>query len=271
VKPYLQDSDLTIYQGDALEVLRELPDESVDCCVTSPPYLDARSEYPSPTIPEFSDIFHELGRVVTGPFLLDVGRMWFKGVERMWWWYLLEVAADSGWRLRDTRIWCKPNANPIHGAVFVDSHEYVFVLMRSGCGCRLNEDALRRPHSAETIARHKRAWKSHRGVKGEVAERSTRVPLNPLGARPRSYFEAQVGGEKGNKHPAPMPLEVAQELVTLASFPGQIVIDPFGGSGTTAVACRALGRSTILIDRDPDYCAMAAKRLSQLSLLAEER
>lgn len=61
--PYLSDPDVTIYCGDALEVLRGLPDESVDAVVTSPPYLDARPEYPSPTLPQFEVIFRELGRV----------------------------------------------------------------------------------------------------------------------------------------------------------------------------------------------------------------
>jgi DNA modification methylase len=270
VKPYLQDPDVTIYCGDALEVLRELSDESVDCCVTSPPYLDARPEYPSPTLEEFASIFTELDRVLTNCCIVNVGRIWRKGIEQLWWTELLGAARGAGWYLLDTRIWLKPNANPIHGEVFADSHEYVFVLGRAGD--RLNEDALRRPHAESTRARFGRAWTNHKGVKEPITSkaRKQRAVPNPVGARPRSYFAAVVGREKGNRHPAPMPLDVAKELVLLASFPGQTVIDPFAGSGTTGVACRVLGRDALLIDSKPDYCEMSAKRLAQLSLLSDE-
>jgi len=103
-------------------VLRELPDSSVHCCVTSPPYLSARPEYPSPTLDGFAHIFSEMRRVVTGPAIVNIGRTWRGGCEYRWWDDLLTVLEDYGWAHLDTRVWIKPNANPIHGAVFADSH-----------------------------------------------------------------------------------------------------------------------------------------------------
>ena len=74
MKPYLQDADLTIYCGDALEVLRELPDESVDCCVTSPPYWGLRDygtdgqlgleETPDLYLARMVEVFREVRRVL---------------------------------------------------------------------------------------------------------------------------------------------------------------------------------------------------------------
>jgi DNA modification methylase len=183
VKPYLQDPDLTLYNGDALEVLRSLPDKTVDAAVTSPPYLDARPEYPSPTCEEFNAIFGELRRVVTGPLLMNVGRIFRGRTESLWWTELLREAWLQDWQ--------------------------------------------------------------------------------------PSYVLVDTGREKGNSHPAPMALDLALHLVALASWPGQTVTDPFAGSGTTAIAARRLGRNAVLIERDASYCALAASRLSQLSLLAE--
>jgi adenine-specific DNA-methyltransferase len=268
VTPYLQDADFTLWNGDALAVLRTLDDESATACVTSPPYLDARPEYDSPTVQTFADIFEQLARVLTDCCLVNVGRIWRKGIEQMWWLDLIRVAKHSGWHLLDTLVWIKPNANPIHGEVFANSHEYVLILGRAGD--RLNVDGIRRRHAESTQARFGRAWTNHRGVKEprESRARKTQAIPNPLGALPRSYVEVFVGREKGIKHPAPMALMLAEHLVTLAAKPRQTVLDPFIGSGTTAVAARKLGRSCIGIDNSEVYCAEAARRTQQLGLEA---
>ncbi len=263
----VRDADFTLYVGEAIDVLRSLPDGVAQACVTSPPYLDTRPEYDSPTPAEFADVFAELARVLTDCCLVNVGRLWRKGVEQLWWLELLHAARHSDWHLLDTLVWIKPNANPIHGEVFSNSHEYVLVLGRAGD--RLNEDGIRRPHAESTRARFGRGWTNHRGVKGfpdSKARKTTRGEPNPLGARPRSYVEVHVGSEKGIRHPAPMALALAEHLVNLATFPDGPVLDPFAGSGTTSLAARRLGRSSIAIERSEEYAREAAARLSQLPL-----
>lgn len=268
-QPFVCDPDLTIWRGDALEVLRGMASESIDAIVTSPPYLDARPEYPSPSPAQFGLIFAELRRICVGPLLLNVGRLWRNHVEQQWWSVLLDAARHHEWHQLDTLVWIKPNANPIHGEVFTNSHEYVFVL--GFPGDTLNVDSIRVPHAESTQARFGRSWTNHKGVKNPIASkaRKTRVEPNPLGGRPRSYIEICVGGEKGNEHPAPMPSQLAEHLVAVSSWPGAVVLDPFAGSGTTLLAARKLGRQSVGIELNPEYCAMAAKRCQQLSLLAE--
>jgi DNA modification methylase len=259
-----------LYVGDVRDVLATLPDASVDCVVTSPPYLDARPEYPSPTLAEFGEILLELRRVVTGPMLWNLGRIFRDHCEVRWQEALLVIAEQAGWSHRDTRVWVKPNANPIHGEVFADRHEYVYVL--GAPDALLNVDASRAPYAEASIPRLRRGWTNHVGVKGDDsrARDRRRSDPHPLGARPPSYMVVDTGREKGNPHPAPMPLLMAESLVVLASWPGQTVLDPFAGSGTTCLAARRHGRRSVGIELSPEYAALAARRLQQLSLLAEE-
>jgi len=64
-------------------------------------------------------------------------------------------------------------------------------------------------------------------------------------------------------HPAPFPVELAERVIRLFSYKGDIVLDPFNGSGTTCVAAKRTGRHYIGYDVDPEYCALAERRLSQ--------
>lgn len=128
---------------------------------------------------------------------------------------------------------------------------------------RLNVDAIRTPYSDETLARMNRTFRRGAAVKGQHREQAGRKP-NPKGARPRSFTQAVTGREKGIEHPCPMPLEVAESMVTLGSWPGDTVIDPFAGSGKTALAARRLGRNSISIERDPTFAAECGRRMEAL-------
>ncbi len=259
--PYVDDGDVTLYLGQAEHVLPEIETGAADCTVTSPPYLDARPEYPSPSLDEFTEIFVELDRITArGPLLLNVGRLFRDGEELMWWLDLVEAVQYAGWRHRDTLVWFKPNGNPIKGEIVTDAHEYVFLF-----GDDFDADAVRRPYAPDSIARMGRKWINNRGVKGERSRGTvTGRPVNELGARSQSVVSFPVGVEKGNPHPAPMPVDLATHLLRLAG--GDTVIDPFCGSGTTGIAARGLGRRAILIEQDEDFLRLAAARVGQQQL-----
>ena len=269
LKPFVQDADFALHVGDAYDVVCELPRDCVDAVVTSPPYLDARPECPSPSLAHFEAIFSELGRIVRegGPMLLNLGRLFRDGRELRWHEGILLACERAGWAHVDTRVWIKPNANPIRGNVFADSHELVYVLGEPGAV--LNVDAVRTAYEPESIARLGRIWRRGRSVKGDDRGDQHGRQVNEIGARGRSFHVAYVGREKGNPHPAPMPLEVAEWMVALASWPGETVLDPFAGSGTTALAARRLGRRCVAIELEADFAAVAARRLAQQSLLSE--
>ena len=74
-------------------------------------------------------------------------------------------------------------------------------------------------------------------------------------------------GAERPDHPTPKPLPLMRQLVMLFTNKGDLVLDPFGGSGTTARACKDLGRRCLMIEADPAHCATAARRLAQEVLL----
>ena len=80
----------------------------------------------------------------------------------------------------------------------------------------------------------------------------------------RDVIETPVATVKGNKHPAIYPVKIVEECLHLLTPPGAFVLDPFMGSGSTAVACKKLGRHYIGYDINPEYCADAQKRVSEI-------
>jgi DNA modification methylase len=73
----------------------------------------------------------------------------------------------------------------------------------------------------------------------------------------------QLAPAHRNGHPAPFPLELARRCIRLSTWPGELVVDLFAGSGTTLLAARQLGRRAIGIEASEAYCALAARRLAQ--------
>ena len=88
------------------------------------------------------------------------------------------------------------------------------------------------------------------------------------GARPRqgqTFFEFVVNGSKVD-HPSPKPMDYMQKLISRLTDEGATILDPFMGSGTTGVACVKTGRNFIGIEIDPDYYAIAEKRIAEAQM-----
>ena len=84
----------------------------------------------------------------------------------------------------------------------------------------------------------------------------------------RDVIETPVESVKGCKHPAIYPVRIVEELLNLLTVPGDVVLDPFLGSGSTAVACKRLDRRFIGYELNPDYCEDARKRVAETSASA---
>lgn len=256
-------SEAVILHGDAVEQTRTLSDDSIHCVITSPPYPNGRFHVkPDAFAVWLAPLLAELARVVapTGSIMLNLGRVFKDGFETAYLEQTLDMAASIGWKRIDTIVWTKPNANPRGGRYLTDAHEFVYWLARRPDAYRGLDDA-RRPYAAESIARLNRRWLAHGAVKGADTSPHRRKP-HPLGARPSSVIECQVGREKGNPHPTPMPLELAVDLVVLGCPPGGRILDPFAGSGTTGTAAISRGRDFVGVELDEEVARYARQRIS---------
>lgn len=269
MKPYIADDDFTLYHGDCLDVLPTIG--SVDAIVTSPPYAGLRgASAPDVYVDWLRPVLASLRDVLAprGGFMLNLGRAFLAGEETPYIEETLFAARELGWKRIDTLIWRKTNPLP-YGApqYLINAHEVVYWLALDVNAYRGYTSETRHAPSPETIAR--RARRGLRGPKnredGEYVEKP-RTPINPSGVRPESVFECTIGRDKGIDHDEVMALDLAEHLVALACPPGGVVLDPFAGSCTTAVAARKLGRRSICIEVDD--CAECGRRLAQQALSA---
>lgn len=185
-------------------------------------------------------------------------------------WTLAFALRADGWWLRSECIWWKPNALP--ESVRDRPHrdfEHVFQLTPSA-NYWYDPDSVKVPAAWERWGAQtprKTADDRARGAQF-VKERSRQQVLEIAGERNLRSVWAVNTEPFADAHFAVMPSEVVATCVKASCPSGGTVLDPFGGSGTTALVARRHGRRSILIELNESYCDLAARRLQQLSLLA---
>jgi site-specific DNA-methyltransferase (adenine-specific) len=249
----------TLLVGDVFEVLAAQADRSIDLVVTDPPYAIAKDSW---------DQFESLEAYV------DWCDRWLAEVERVlapdgsayvcgFSEILADVKARSAPRFAGGCRWLvwhyRNKANL--GSDWGRSHESILHLRKGKA--RLDVDAVRIPYNDHTKRYPARvqAVSSQYGGKGK---RRDRWEPHPLGAKPRDVFEIPVlcnGTAEKTPHPTQKPLELIDRFVRGSSAEGDLVLDPFVGSGTTAVVAEAAGRRWIASDADPRYVGLARQRL----------
>lgn len=203
-------------------------------------------------------------------------------------WRVAFALQTDGWFLRQDIIWHKPNVMPESVSDrCTKAHEYIFLLSKSP-SYYYNADAILEPASPGTharVARNTSASGSSRANGGtrpdrpmKAVLRSKKTVANAFGARNNESFSNAVSGEvvkERNKrsvwtvqtasfseaHFATYPEALIAPCVLAGAPEGGVVLDPFGGAGTTGLAASRLGRDAILIELNPAYAAMAQRRL----------
>jgi DNA modification methylase len=187
-------------------------------------------------------------------------------------WRVAFALQDDGWYLRADIIWAKPN--PMPESVTdrpTKSHEYLFLLTKSP-RYFYDHAAVREPLKS-TPEQYLRAGKSVREnhALGQVAGRSLGAgsfATVPDGRNARSVWNIATRSYAG-AHFATFPVELPERCIKAGSAPGDVVLDPFSGSGTTAWVARHHGRRAVGIELNEDYLRLSADRLRQLSLLGD--
>ena len=183
-------------------------------------------------------------------------------------WMLAFALRADGWYLRQDIIWHKPN--PMPESVrdrCTKAHEYVFLLSKSP-KYYFDADAVKEPCSEDM---HRRAAKGHtRGAGGKVDK--SRMDANTLrgehakvidvsnGRNRRSVWTVPTKPFKG-AHFATFPPALIEPCIFAGCPQGGVVLDPFGGAGTTGLVADRLGRDAILVELNPAYAEIASKRI----------
>lgn len=261
--------------GNSAQWLPLLPEASVDLWFTSPPYADARA-YSRISPDTYVDWFLPFGRDMlratkdTGWLVLNIKNRVASGGplrgQRHPYVYLLVLALQRlGWRWLETYIWSKPNAVPgRYGPRTKDSFEYVYAFAK-GARPWFDLDAVRVPYrtAPDEIERRKLDTLGRRTTGAGFGRDRTKTYLHG-GADPGNVVSvAQVYNQHhgAGGHTAAMPEGLAEFFVKACSPPGGVVLDPFAGSGTTAVVARRLGRHAGGLDIHQGFVRTAAERL----------
>lgn len=227
------------------EVMEELPDASIHLMITSPPYNVSKEYDENFTLSEYREllrsVFRETHRVLVGGGracinVANVGRKPYIPLHA----YIMQDMLDLGFLMRGEIIWNKAgSAGPstawgswrsASNPTLRDVHEYILVFTKESFG---------RPGSGKksTIGRD------------EFLELTKSIWT----------FGAESARRVG--HPAPFPLELPNRLIQLYSFHGDVVLDPFAGSGTTCIAALQAGRHFVGYEKKKGYATLATRRI----------
>lgn len=279
-----------IHQGHALDTLRLMPSASVHCIVTSPPYYMQRDystpiqigneKSPAEYVQNLKEVFEECRRVLKldGTFWLNLGDKYHDGELLGMPWRVALALKDDGWLLRSDIIWHKPNAMPssVKNRPTTD-HEYVF-LFAKGRGYYYNIDAIRERHVTFTAKSRMKGGRNHFGKRDGTPESGKNAgsanlhnsrwdqAFHPKGRNRRTVWNIPLSKSR-DVHFAVFPERLVELCISAGCRSDGIVLDPFVGSGTTAVVAQRLGRRYIGIDSNAEYCEMARNRLSQAALI----
>ena len=243
--------------GDNCEVMRSMPSGLVDLVVTSPPYDDLRVYGGHGW--DFYGVAWNLKRLLKdgGVIVWNVNDATKDGSETGSSMRQALHFQSIGLRLHDTMIYRKVNPMPLTHNRYEQEWEYVFVLSK-GKPSRWNP-LMKANVTAGTSVN----W-STRAVADNAARRSREeVTTTKEESQRGNVFEYVVAKDRIGDHPAPFPYEFARDMITTWTNEGDIVLDPFSGSGTTVDAARELGRKYIGIEVNPEYVEISQKRLRQ--------
>lgn len=226
-----------------------LPENSVHLMVTSPPYVAAKEydqewsldQYLGVLTEVFSEVYRTLvpgGRACVN--IANIGRSPYIPLHA----FVIEGLLELGFLMRGEVIW---NKNVTAGTstawgswqsasnpTLRDVHEYILVF------------------SKKTFSRPKDG-------------REDSISKENFLENTKSIWEFRTASAEEVGHPAPFPVELPRRLIELLSFEGDVVLDPFAGSGATCLAARSIGRHFVGIDKNQEYVELARKRMGDVN------
>ena len=260
-----------IIEVNCLEVLKKLPSSSVDLIVTSPPYADNRRKTYEGIPPEryvawFLPITEQLKRVLKpkGSFILNIKERVVDGERHTYVIELIQKMRGQGWKWIEEYIWHKRNCYPgywpnrfrdawercLHFAPQID-----FKMFQEAVMVPMGDWRISRLRNLSETDKRRDDSRVLSGFGKRIANwvgREKAYPTNVL----------HMATECANKgHSATFPVALPEWFIKLLTRPDDVVLDPFMGSGTTAVACVKNKRDFVGIDINHEFCRIARKRI----------
>ncbi|MBM3233596.1 site-specific DNA-methyltransferase [Candidatus Pacearchaeota archaeon] len=264
--------------GDTMKLAKELPDNSVDLIVTSPPYADTVSYgnevkilTPEQYVEWFLTLFEEAKRFLkdSGSFILNINDKSNNGERSTYVFELVyRITKETGLKLFDRYIWFKKSALPMTGDKRLnDRIEYIFHFVKDSKKFKTFTDRIRVPYKEVSLKRFKNKVHGNDIIlpNGEtkLSQRGSSKP-HPKGAKPTTVFRFDTGSAlRGLKHPAPFHPQLPEFFIDWLTNEGDVVLDPFMGGGTTAIAAKKLNRNFLGFEINKEYIKMTEERLKQ--------
>ncbi len=268
--------NLQILTGDCRNILPKLPSESVQCCVTSPPYWGLRDydhvsqigaeQSPIKYVENLVEIMSQVRRV-----LRKDGTLWLN--------------VGDGYARNGGTGKCGPNAIVANTKKLIQKRNCKV----PNCWGLKDRDLMGLPWRVAFglqedgwILRSRITWIKKNAMPESVKNRPTSVTedIFLMSKSPIYYYNSEAVREttganlrnswvlgpdsSGNGHPATYPRELARRCILLGSRVGDTILDPFSGSGTTGVVAQELGRSAILIELNPKYSKFSTERINHV-------
>jgi DNA modification methylase len=262
----------TVYAMPCPAMLAVMDAESVDLVITSPPYAERRKKaYGGVPAEEyvgwFMPISAELLRVLkpTGSFVLNIKEGTQDGERQTYVYELALALRRQGWLFIDEMIWHKTNPFPTGSKKRLkDGFERCYQFSKTK-GFKFFPDAVRTKSTSkwagDSVRRKNKG--AHRTTNGSGMNMSRRVVgelVRPSNVVTMPSSSLNIG------HPAVYPLGLPEFFVRLMTEAGDTVLDPFMGSGTTALAARGLGRRYVGLELSEEYLCLSAERIARTPL-----
>lgn len=287
------------YLTDALEVLRRLPDNSVNAVITSPPYaLHFKKEYGNADKADYIawmlPFAREVRRVLAedGSFVLNIGGSYNKGTPTRSLYHfklLIALVEELGFHLAQECFWYNPAKMPtpaewvnVRRMRVKDAVEYVWWLSKSAWPKANNRNVLK-PYGADMLRLAQRGVRTTTRPSGHAIKASF-ASADAGGAIPANVVEddaptdlLKFGNNAANDrytercktaglkiHPARFPAALPEFFIKLVTEPGDLIVDPFAGSNTTGAVAEGLGRRWIAVDQVAEYLRASSFRFDPM-------
>jgi DNA modification methylase len=256
-----------IHNIDCLEGMKMMDKESVDLVITSPPYsnmkeyVDFKGIHPDDYVEWFMPIIKEIYRILkpTGSFILNINDKVNDGFRHPYVYDLIStIHKETEFKMYDRLFWNKKKSIP-NKHRFGDKVEYIFWFTK-GKGFKIYMDEMRTEYNKSSINRMKYKLKT-RHARTEDNNYKEWSP-NLKGALPSTLIDISSEVKRvSTKHVAVFPEKLIEYFIKGSTNEGDVVLDPFMGSGTTGVVCHKLNRQWVGFEISKDYIIEAESRI----------